>query len=524
MEKQVQQLKLNVTNIKSSLINSNKKIAKINASKSALIRKNIEGEKRAEAEKKIEIPRIPVVSQVFGNIKGMATSFLDKVLGFLGSILIGFVVTKLPEIMEGINKVYNFVKPIWDGAIKTFSAIAGGFKFIYDNIASIFSPLEAKKELKNADDTLKQLDNDIKSSNLENDLKKSPGGDDVEGDFSDVEPDYVQTSVTPTPVTPTSPSSDSSDSSLQPLERNRGGTVENTTQPKQQPKITKTVAPSDIGKINPFRTYPKNIDLRKDQVKLYEKNVELFEKVFKDIGKGSILGGGLGDDGGGGDSEDYSGGGGDVSSFGATNSGSISGFPITSHYGQRWGRLHGGIDVGTSTGTAVAIKQSGVIAFSGISGGYGNVIDAWVPALNAQFRFAHLSKRYKRTGESFGANEVLGLTGGGAGDPGRGSSTGSHLHYEIDTTKGGSGYGGARNPQLLYNMSKNVILGKSSGKGSGKGGLGPVSDSESNVRVVYMPIEVEKMVKKPRPKSNPAVSMVNSRGRKKKVNPLHNIP
>jgi hypothetical protein len=37
-------------------------------------------------------------------------------------------------------------------------------------------------------------------------------------------------------------------------------------------------------------------------------------------------------------------------------------------------------------------------------------------------------------------------------------------------------------------------------------------------------IEVVEYVRKPRPKSNPAVSMVNSRGRKKSANYLHNIP
>ena len=42
-----------------------------------------------------------------------------------------------------------------------------------------------------------------------------------------------------------------------------------------------------------------------------------------------------------------------------------------------------------------------------------------------------------------------------------------------------------------------------------------------------MPIEVEEIVRKPRPKSNPAISMVNSSKQKKsffpKVNPIHEL-
>jgi hypothetical protein len=290
MEKQAEQLKLNVTNIKSVLINSDKKLGKISATNNALKRKELQQEKQEAAEKKIEMPRIPVVSQVFGSIKGVATSFLDKVLGFLGSILIGFVVTKLPEIMKELTKVYNFVKPIWDGAAKTFSVIASGFKFIYDNIASVFSPSEAKKELKSSDDTLKELDKDITSSNLENDLKKSPGGDDVEGDFSDVEPDYAPTPVTPTPTQ----SSGSSGGSLQPLERNRGGTVENTTQPKQQPHVRRGVSPNEMGKLNPFRMYPTIASSQSKMLKEHQKNADAFQKVFKDLKTGSFFGGGPG--------------------------------------------------------------------------------------------------------------------------------------------------------------------------------------------------------------------------------------
>ena len=62
-------------------------------------------------------------------------------------------------------------------------------------------------------------------------------------------------------------------------------------------------------------------------------------------------------------------------------------------YGPRWGTLHGGIDIGTPTGTAVAIDKPGKVLF-GLYGGY-DMIDTWVPSLKVQFRFAHLVKDIK---------------------------------------------------------------------------------------------------------------------------------
>ena len=53
----------------------------------------------------------------------------------------------------------------------------------------------------------------------------------------------------------------------------------------------------------------------------------------------------------------------------------------------------------------------GEIVFAGTAGGYGYVIDAWVPSLGAQFRLAHLSRFFKKSG-TFTAGEALGETGG----------------------------------------------------------------------------------------------------------------
>lgn len=124
----------------------------------------------------------------------------------------------------------------------------------------------------------------------------------------------------------------------------------------------------------------------------------------------------------------------------------ISGFEVTSGYGMRSMGNHKGIDIGTPVGTFVGLSVPVEIIFAGYSGGYGNVIDAWAPSVGLQFRLAHLNAFLVKKGQNLPAGTALGKTGGGLNDPGRGSSTGPHLHFEVDTRKGGMAYGGSGDP------------------------------------------------------------------------------
>ena len=188
-----------------------------------------------------------------------------------------------------------------------------------------------------------------------------------------------------------------------------------------------------------------------------------------------------------------------VTGSGKTGSGKVSGFPITSYYGPRWGRLHGGVDVGTPVGTALSLAEDGEIVAAGKFGGYGYMIDAWLPGSKVQIRLAHLSQFAKRSGK-FKARELLGKTGGAKGHPGAGSSTGPHLHFEADTSKGSSRYGGSGNP-LPY--ASKIVLGSAqpaNKKGEeGKGGIGaPLAPNRKPTggapQVVMVPMPVAQPV------------------------------
>ncbi|MCW2607612.1 MAG: mepA, partial [Frankiales bacterium] len=101
-----------------------------------------------------------------------------------------------------------------------------------------------------------------------------------------------------------------------------------------------------------------------------------------------------------------------------------AGGPVTSGFGQRWGRLHAGIDFGAAYGSPIRAVTSGEVVDSGFdAGGYGNFVhvqhaDGTVTTYN------HMS-RVLRRGGTVDAGDVLGLVGS------TGHSTGPHLHFEV---------------------------------------------------------------------------------------------
>ena len=97
---------------------------------------------------------------------------------------------------------------------------------------------------------------------------------------------------------------------------------------------------------------------------------------------------------------------------------------VTSEYGQRWGRLHAGMDISAPIGTPIVAAAGGTVIFAGWNGGgYGNlvVIDHGGGLSTA---YAHQSQVATSVGQRVGTGQVVGYVGS------TGSSTGPHLHFE----------------------------------------------------------------------------------------------
>jgi murein DD-endopeptidase MepM/ murein hydrolase activator NlpD len=96
---------------------------------------------------------------------------------------------------------------------------------------------------------------------------------------------------------------------------------------------------------------------------------------------------------------------------------------VVSPFGQRWGRLHAGIDIAGRAGTVIYAAQDGVVVIRGPTGGYGNYV-----CLQHTRRFttcyAHLSRFMTRKGKVVSQGEPIGLVGC------TGHCFGDHLHFE----------------------------------------------------------------------------------------------
>jgi murein DD-endopeptidase MepM/ murein hydrolase activator NlpD len=97
---------------------------------------------------------------------------------------------------------------------------------------------------------------------------------------------------------------------------------------------------------------------------------------------------------------------------------------ITSYYGERWGRMHTGIDIDGTTGQPVVASKDGAVIMASSYSGYGNtvIIDhgGGVATL-----YAHLSSFEVRNGQAVSQGEIVGGVGC------TGSCTGDHLHFEV---------------------------------------------------------------------------------------------
>jgi murein DD-endopeptidase MepM/ murein hydrolase activator NlpD len=98
--------------------------------------------------------------------------------------------------------------------------------------------------------------------------------------------------------------------------------------------------------------------------------------------------------------------------------------PITSGFGQRWGRLHAGVDFGVPIGTPVRAASDGTVIAVGPVSGFGQ----WVKLAHSggiNTVYGHISSWAVTVGQAVRAGQLIAFSGN------EGESTGPHLHFEI---------------------------------------------------------------------------------------------
>lgn len=97
---------------------------------------------------------------------------------------------------------------------------------------------------------------------------------------------------------------------------------------------------------------------------------------------------------------------------------------ISSQQGQRWGKMHKGIDIARPSNKTIKAADNGVVVSAGWSNGYGNriIIDH-----QNGFRtlYGHMSSLNVKAGQTVSKGTAIGVMGA------TGHATGVHLHFEV---------------------------------------------------------------------------------------------
>ncbi len=102
----------------------------------------------------------------------------------------------------------------------------------------------------------------------------------------------------------------------------------------------------------------------------------------------------------------------------------IRGARITSGYGQRWGRMHHGMDFGAEVGHRLFAVTDATVTTASYNSGLGYHLRITL-ADGTEVSYGHLSKISVDEGDVVRSGAVIGRVGNS------GSSTGAHLHFEV---------------------------------------------------------------------------------------------
>lgn len=120
-----------------------------------------------------------------------------------------------------------------------------------------------------------------------------------------------------------------------------------------------------------------------------------------------------------------------------------SGFKMRFHPILQTWRAHLGVDYAAPTGTSVRSVGDGVVQFSGVQNGFGNVIII-KHRNNSTTVYAHLSRIHVRNGQSVSQGQNIGAVGQ------TGWATGPHLHFEFRVN------GSHVDPQTIARQSESI--------------------------------------------------------------------
>tara|TARA_B100001113_G_scaffold137141_1_gene112558 strand:+ start:3294 stop:4241 length:948 start_codon:yes stop_codon:yes gene_type:complete len=126
---QTKQLKITAVNIRSVLVERTSTVNRLKLRKAVLQRRQSLQAERSFAEKKVESKgsKKGPMRSILGNVKGMVMPIGARIGNFFGSLVMGWVVTKLPTIIKSLKSAWDIAKPIlsfaWGALKKAFGLV-----------------------------------------------------------------------------------------------------------------------------------------------------------------------------------------------------------------------------------------------------------------------------------------------------------------------------------------------------------------------------------------------------------------
>ena len=163
---ELKKVKLNVTNIKSVLLDGKKAVDEKRKDREDFLAKLEEEKKQRQQEKGLEKPIKPNQKPDLKSPVKSSMGLVDRIFNFVGAIVGGIVVKALPDIIDAIKKLIEKVKPFFDGVVEFLEPVFTSIGNLFTSEDSYESEKEkvnsdleiAKLEGKNIDGQVKELD------------------------------------------------------------------------------------------------------------------------------------------------------------------------------------------------------------------------------------------------------------------------------------------------------------------------------------------------------------------------------
>ena len=160
----IKKLKLNVTNIKSTLLKGNKKLIKIQGSNRMIMDADLRQKELSNKEKKIETPLVSKFKSTGKKISKKTGSMFSRIFEVLGLITAGIIINNIKTIIDKVKAIYTDLKEkitnFYEDNKGIFDLLGKFINVLKDGVMSLLSLIggeDIEKQEKEQDETKKMV-------------------------------------------------------------------------------------------------------------------------------------------------------------------------------------------------------------------------------------------------------------------------------------------------------------------------------------------------------------------------------